>query len=186
MKDSFVSNFRWLHHVEQQLLLDESERSTDISWSAFNASRLENQRETRDISTLLPLFRDSSKSAAMIRHGMEVTKLAVDHVNKGQTPVIAFDQPLYALAKQVQWNWKDLYGEGRFVVMMGALHIEMAALKTLGDWLEESGWCSALVEAEIASAGTAQSFIYASHVSRTRSAHQVSFSTVFIEKFNTL
>ena len=58
--------------------------------------------------------------------------------------------------------------------MTGPLHNETAALKTLGDWLENSGWCSALVEVEIAPSGTgAQSFLHASHVSRTRSAHQV-------------
>ena len=50
-----------------------------------------------------------------------------------------FEQPLYALAKKVQWNWKDTYGETQFVVMMGSLHIEMTTLKTLGDWLENSG-----------------------------------------------
>ena len=61
---------------------------------------------------------------------MDVVKQAVDHVNPGQTPVIAYDQPLYA--KQIQWNWPDVYVEEKFVIMMGALHIEMAALKTLG------------------------------------------------------
>ena len=45
-----------------------------------------------------------------LQNGMDVTKLAVDHVNKGQIPVTAFDQPLYALAKQVQCNWNDHYG----------------------------------------------------------------------------
>ena len=84
-----------------------------------------------------------------------------------------FDQPLYALAKKVKWNRKDIYSETQFVVMMGPLYTEMTALRTLGDWLENSGWCSALVEAEIASSGTAQSFLHTSHVSRTRSTHQV-------------
>ena len=60
---------------------------------------------------------------------MDVTKLAVDHVNKGQTPVIAFDQPLYALAKQVQWNWKDHYGEDKFVVIMGRYTLKWQHLK---------------------------------------------------------
>ena len=32
----------------------------------------------------------------------------------------------------MQWNWSKIYGEGKFGIMMGALHIEMAALKTLG------------------------------------------------------
>ena len=56
----------------------------------------------------------------------------VSHINGNQTPVIAFDQPLYAIAKQVQWNCKDNYREEHFLVMMGALHIEIEALKTLG------------------------------------------------------
>ena len=65
----------------------------------------------------------------MIRHTMDVVKQVVDQVNPGRTPVIAYDQPLYA--KQIQWNWRDVYGEEKFVIMMGVLHIEMAALKTL-------------------------------------------------------
>jgi len=55
----------------------------------------------------------------------------------------------------------------------------MAALKTLGDWLQGSGWVQALVQAEIASAGTADSFLRTSHVSRTRRAHQVTTAALF-------
>ena len=40
-------------------------------------------------------------------------------------------------------------------------------------YLQGSGWVQALVQAEITSAGTADSFLRASHVSRTRRAHQV-------------
>ena len=68
---------------------------------------------------------------------MDVIKTAVDKISKGQTPMIVFDQPLHALTKKVQWNWKDIYGETQFVVMMRPLHTEMAALKTLGDWLKQ-------------------------------------------------
>ncbi|KAL8572888.1 hypothetical protein ACOMHN_011137 [Nucella lapillus] len=57
--------------------------------------------------------------------------------------------------------------------MFGGLHIEMAALRTLGDWLQGSGWVQALVQAEIVTAGTADSFLRASHVLRSRRAHQV-------------
>ena len=60
-----------------------------------------------------------------------------------------------ALAKQVQWNWPDKYDEDKCVVMFGGLHIEMAALKILGDWLRGSGWVQALVQVDIASPGIA-------------------------------
>ena len=56
----------------------------------------------------------------------------VSHLNPGQVPVIAADQPLFAMAKQVQWHWPEKYGEDKFVIMFGGLHIEMAALKSIG------------------------------------------------------
>ena len=75
----------------------------------------------------------------MIRHYMDVVKNAVEHVNPGQTPLVTLDQPLFALVKQIQWKWPEKYGEDKMVVMFGGLHIEMAALKTLGNWLRGSG-----------------------------------------------
>ena len=47
------------------------------------------------------------------------------------------------------------HGEDHFVVIFGGLHIEMTVLKVLGDWLEDAGWVEALVQAKVASAGTA-------------------------------
>ena len=41
--------------------------------------------------------------------------------------------------------------------MFGGLHIEMAALKTVGDWLKECSSVQALVQAKITTAGTADS-----------------------------
>ena len=64
--------------------------------------------------------------------------------------------------------------------MFGGLHIEMAALKTLGDLLEGSGWTGALVQARVATPGTADSFLKASHVTRTRCAHQVTASSLYL------
>ena len=93
----------------------------------------------------------------MIKHSFNVIKRAVHHLNPEQIPVITFDQPLHALAKQIQWIWPDEYGEGKYVVMFGGLHIEMADLKTLEDctWLRGSGWVQALVQADLVSPGIA-------------------------------
>ncbi len=44
---------------------------------------------------------------------------------------------------------------------------------TYGDYLEGSGWTSALTQAGIASSGTADSFLKPSHLTRTRHTHQV-------------
>ena len=87
-------------------------------------------------------------------------------LNPSQVPIIAADQPIYAVAKQVQWHWPEFYGEDKFVMMFGGLHIKMAALKSIGTLLRDSGWTGALVEAGIASPGTADSFLTASRNDR--------------------
>ena len=150
-----------------------------ISWSAYHADTQRAVIPPAAINALLPLFLDNAHSVAMIRHSMNIVKAAVHHLNPCQIPVLAADQPLYALAKEIQWTWPDTHGEDHFVIMFGGLHIEMAMLKLLGDWLEDSGWTNAMVQADIASSGTANSFIHASHVTKTRHAHQVTAASLF-------
>ena len=104
---------------------------------------------------MLPLFKEQAHPLAMIRYSMAIIREAVQFLNSGRIPVVTFGQPLYAIAKQVQWNWPDQFSEDQFVVMLGGHHIEMAASKTLGDWLDGSGWTDALVQAGVAKCGTA-------------------------------
>ena len=115
----------------------------------------------------------------MIRHSINVVTKAVNHLNPGQTPVVTFDQPLFALAKQIQWMWPESYGEDKLVVMFSGLPIEMAAQK-LGDWLPGSGWVNALVQAQITTPGTTDSFLRAPHVGCTKRAHQVTAAALYI------
>ena len=56
----------------------------------------------------------------------------------------------------------------------------MTILKVLGDLLEGSGWTAALVQADIASTGAADSLLKASHVTCTRRAHQVTACMIFL------
>jgi len=87
-------------------LVKEEVQSIDdpIGWAAFHA----NTQQPRDfditITSLLPLFPDDSKSVAMIRHSIDVLHRAVQLLNPGQVPVLTLDQPLYAIAKLIQWN----------------------------------------------------------------------------------
>ena len=130
-----------------------------FSWSAYHADKIVSSDVTLSIVSLLPLFPDSSNSVAMIRHSMNVIKNSVQHLNPDQIPVITFDQPLYAIAKCIQWNWPDLYGESQFVVVMGGLHIEMAGLKAFGSLLKGCGWVEAVTAAGITTPGTAEAII---------------------------
>ena len=53
----------------------------------------------------------------MIGHGMNVVNDVVQYLNPGQTTVIAMDQSLFALAKQIQWSMPETHDEDRYVVM---------------------------------------------------------------------
>ena len=140
MKDERV----WLEHVNYNLRTVVS-KATNLSWSAFKANSLSTDIPiTPAISSLLPLFNEDSKSTAMIRHSMEVIKKATQIVNHQQIPVITFDQPLYAIAKMIQWSWPILYGEDKFVIVLGGLHTEMAILKCPGAGLDGSGYGQSL------------------------------------------
>ena len=110
---------------------------------------------------------------------MDKVRDTVAFLNPGQTPVICADQPLYSLAKQIQWHWPEKYGEDKFVLMFGGLHIEMAAFSSIGNHLKGSGWTSVLTDAGVASSGTAESFLTASSVTRTRQAHQVTAASLY-------
>ena len=116
----------------------------------------------------------------MMRHAIDMIRRAVTHLNPGQVSVIALDQPLYAVAKQIQWNWPESYDEQHVVIMFGGLHIEMALLRLLGRWFENSGWTSALTQSKVASPGTADSFIKTASVTRSRHAHQLTASSLYL------
>jgi len=68
----------------------------------------------------------------------------------------------------------DLYGEGKYIVIMGGLHVKMASLKMVGHWLDKSGWGIALVQADITTRGSgADGILKAAHVNtRACTAHQ--------------
>ena len=151
------------------------EKGDAVSWASYHAS---NQIICEDTPTTLtqvmPLFYEKSASAAMVKHGMDVQRQATEFLNPGQIPVTAVFAPVFALAKLVQWKWPNTHGEDKYVVMMGGLHIEMAIWSTIGDYLEASGWTTALTQVGVASSGTADSFLKASHLiaNQTRLSNQ--------------
>jgi hypothetical protein len=146
----------------------------NLSWAAYHAniSASVDEREVA-ISSLLPLFNEDSKSVAMLRHSMDLILSSVRVLNGDQPPVIAVDQPLFALCKLIQWNWPQKYNEDKFVMMFGAFHIEQAWLRLLGKWMQDCGWTDIMIECEIATAGVAESLLSVSHVTRARHAHEV-------------
>ena len=164
--------YEWLNQLGELLGKETLEKDEYLSWAGFHASRQLPSTHTPAIISLLPMFLENAHFVAMIMHSMNVIKSAVQHIEPGETPVITLDQPLFAAAKQIQWNRPASHGENQFVIMLGGLHIEMAAFKVLGNWLDGSGWTSVIADDGATSTGVADSFIKASHLTRTRRAHE--------------
>ena len=148
---------QWLNHVSSKLGNIDISAEDAIVWAAYHSGNQQHTNDPPALTALLPLFYGKADSPAMIKHGMDVIREVTSFLNPGQVPVITLDQPLFAIAKAIQWKWPDNYGEDVFVVMFGGLHIEMASWSTIGDILEGSGWTSILTDAEVTTSGIAQS-----------------------------
>ena len=109
----------------------------------------------------------------MIMHAMRLIKQSINFLNPGQIPVVALDQPMYAITKKVQWTWPNEIGEDHFVVVLGGLHTEMAFMSMIGDVLEGSGWVDTLIKSGLGSPGVVESFLSSPHVKRTQYADEV-------------
>ena len=182
----FTREYEWLEHVSLTYQMGDE---VNITWSAYHAEKNQGQEFEVSITSLLPLLRDEAHSVATVKHCMDKVRDAIAHLNPDQVPIITADQPLYALAKQVQWQWPEVYGEHQFVIMFGGLHIEMTALRSIGTLLHDSGWTGAIVEAGVASSGTAESFLSVSSVTRSRQMHQVTACCLYMlrkEAYNTM
>ena len=178
-RDECKPEYTWLENITELCKKTELCENETASWAAFHASKQENVPSVKTNLSLLPFFREKSNSVAMISHIMNNNAAITQHLNPGQTPILTLDQPLYAIAKQIQWQQPAIYGEDKYVIMLGGLHTEMAALRTIGDILDNSGWVDALSQADIASPGTCEGFLRASHVTKTRRAHQVTAAALY-------
>ena len=125
----------WLNNTRQVFYGRELTNEDTVSWAAYRASKSSLSSHQPAVISLLPMFSENSHSLGMIAHAINVSSLAVKHLNPSQIPIVAFDQPLFALAKQIQWSVGGAYDESHVVVMLGGLHIEMAAFQALGKWV---------------------------------------------------
>ena len=125
--------YKWLDHVQSHLSKIH-EPGDWVSWAAYYASTSELSTSTCAKSFMLPIFLESSTSPPMAWHAMGVLKKAIAYLNPGQTPVMVADQPLFTLAKKLQWKYPESeLGEKSFLVLLGAMHTEKMLWSVSGD-----------------------------------------------------
>ena len=77
-------------------------------------------------------FSENADSLATIDHFMILFKSAVGRITPSLIPAIAVNQPLMPLAEHTHWTLGEMYDKDQYFIMLGVLHIKMAALKMLG------------------------------------------------------
>ena len=162
----------WVDVVSDLINKEVLDKNDNISWSAHHANLQQEVPHPPAVIELLPLFKDNAHSVAMMKHGMAVLKRATEHLNPGQVPVVTVDCALYPILKKIQWTWPTEYGEEKYLVMMGGLHVEMAFLAAMGDWLEGSGWASIMARAGVTTEGRAVGIEKGTCTARGQWAHQ--------------
>ncbi len=141
----------WLEVVKKEV--EARSQTKNVSWSAFHANRLRHKVIIKGKSGLLPLFAETVESPDMICHTFDLILDATNHLNPGQPPVLACDQPVFAVAKKCQWAFTEKYGEQNIVVMFGGLHIEMTLMKCIGNLVDGSEWDELMADAGVATLG---------------------------------
>ena len=106
--------YQWLYHVNGHVE-DKLARDDWISWAAYHAAK-SSPPSFISKSYMLPLFTESSNSPITIFHCMKTIKRAIEYLNPGQTPVMVADQPLFTLAKRLQWKYPaETIAEDKYV-----------------------------------------------------------------------
>ena len=146
-------------------------------WAPYHASKDRNKAKGKTETSMLPLFEEKSHSVSMICHVMDIVKSSTEFGNPQQTPFLTLDQPLYALAKQIQWNWPDEYGEDKIFIFLDGLHIEMAFARAIGTWLDGSGWSEAIHRSQVTGSGRAESFISVSRQNYGQTPSYIGFTS---------
>ena len=77
---------------------------------------------------------------------------------------------------KVQWMFPDQFRD--VLWMMGPLHIKMAFLDAIGNWLDGSGWTSIFERGKITTTGRIWIYLSGSKVKQTRYAHQESLGSL--------
>ena len=147
---------------QEDVWLGSSENNT---WAGFHSSisKANNTTKIKCKAQMLPLFRESAQTPAMVKHCLKHSISITNFMNPGQIPITFCDQPLYAISKQLQWQHEE-FDESKVIVMMGGLHIEMAIQSMVGYILKDSGWTEMLAESNLTTEGRADAMTGSGHI----------------------
>ena len=95
----------------------------------------------------------------------------------GQTPVDVCNQPVYALTKQVQWKFPNLFKD--YFTLFRGLHVEKCVLGIHGQYTKGSGLSKLLGKSNLSISGLENTLVNANNIKCARYAVQVAACALY-------
>ena len=164
---------QWLNDCKVSLQKENLEKDEYITWGAYYASNSKAPEGPNMRSYPTPIHLEKASEPAMLAHLMMLAETMTEKLNPGQTPWIETDQPLYEKLKRLQQKYPEKFGENKFLITMGSLHTEKCLWSASGEFVNGSGYTSALTSSGVCTSGVAESIVSVSSILRTRYIKQV-------------
>ena len=130
------------------------------------------------VNAILPMINKEVHRLDTMHHVMNMNKKITNFLNPSQTPVDTCDQPVYALTKTIQWMYPETLGSGKFLSILGGIHIEQSALFMHGEIIKSSGLEKILSSNDLSIIGTS-AVVDVNDIKRAFYCFQVAACAVF-------
>ena len=116
---------------------------------------------------------------------MNIISKTISVINPNQTPVDTRDQLVYALTKQIQWRYPELFGNSKYISLFGGLHIVKTLLIVYGEF---NGLDKLLSQSNLSITGMENTVVNVTDIKRCRYGLQISACAIYqqlVKAFNT-
>ena len=104
-----------MEHLGEVLEKADMNKDDCLTWAMYYAALQPPPRDPTTNIARISLFLECAHYVSMVQHSMYVVKIAVEHLNPGQITVFVMDQPVFAIAKTIQWNFPNTRGEDKIL-----------------------------------------------------------------------
>ena len=127
-----------------------------LPWSSYhsNNSTCNNSDCGPGRHSLMPWINEKVNTLKSQYHCMGIIKKTINFTDKGQIPIGASDQPVYAILKEVQIRYSSEFGPEKYICIPGDLHMEHTSLLVCGNFIKGNDLDTVFLHSNLSTDGT--------------------------------
>ena len=145
-------------------------------WASHHASQKRGILTPSGISTIIPLNREKVSTFSMQSHLMHLNIKWTETLNPGQTPFDVRDQPVYALTKELQLRFPEIFS--KYFPLFRQFHIEQYLLVIHGQMIKGLRLLKILNESKFSMVGLS-AVVDVNNIKRARYTLQITLYSLF-------